>query len=44
VVGKGVSMERQGVGHAMPMAGAAGAVAVVSTGLLVGCLRAPRRR
>lgn len=43
VVGNAVSMERQGVGRAMPMAGAAGAVVVVSTGLLVRCLRGPRR-
>jgi hypothetical protein len=44
VVGNAVSMERQGVGHAMPMAGAAGAVAVVSIGLLVRFLRGPRLR
>ena len=44
VVGNAVSMERQGVGRAMPMAGAAGAVAVVSIGLLVGFLRGRRRR
>jgi hypothetical protein len=44
VVGNAVSMERQGVGRAMPMAGAAGAVGVVSLGLLTRCLRGPRRR
>ncbi len=43
VVGNAVSMERQGVGRAMPMAGAAGVVAVVSIGLLVRFLRGPRR-